>query len=430
MITITALKRYVERPLSELQEMAEKRTYAMIDNNFVVVRVQKETVTIKGRFTTIHRVIVSTSDTGAYKNVGWVHNSDMPYCSICLQDFYFFSSKLHCHACGHIVCRNCCEDDVCVKELEQCGGVQVGKCCYWGQESVNRVPVIPINIAHQTFTARVNTTKLEREQWASSVPRLAALKGESPTAITSSLSSDHAPLLRSFSYGGFGTGGPQSRSKKMPQHVFSSRSPHDSEDAWGTLLCENYVSRKHAHVNGTRSTSGVSALSRKEQRVHDSAKLAEWFTKPAPSVTHTRSVDHSWQDGLTPECQSYDTFDLGGHGVQSDHFAHKAFQFTEASTHKSAGKLMGYNSASIKGQRLLTDDAMAHRQEMCLSSREAAALKRASLENNEILVGWQVSVCAALLQFVVNGCVRDSFACCVFCIVRYATGTCALCASV
>lgn len=62
--------------------------------------------------------------------VGWVVDSDMPFCMICLKDFNWFKLKHHCRACGQLVCNSCSPYSTTIPTLEEDGGSRVCVNCF------------------------------------------------------------------------------------------------------------------------------------------------------------------------------------------------------------------------------------------------------------------------------------------------------------
>lgn len=95
-------------------------------------------VIINGRSTSVHRVFVKALDSGSYTKLGWVLSNDVKHCMICSKELvaYLLSwspHRLHCHACGNIICPDCSPADAAVEGLESVGPVPVCNQCYFGQ---------------------------------------------------------------------------------------------------------------------------------------------------------------------------------------------------------------------------------------------------------------------------------------------------------
>ena len=102
-----------------------------------VVSVQKENIRIAGAEAVVRRVFVRMSNFLEYATVGWVMNEDIEHCMTCSKSFWFFHSRIHCHACGNINCSGCAGEFCLVEELpDQSHGVPVCTQCFWGQEPV------------------------------------------------------------------------------------------------------------------------------------------------------------------------------------------------------------------------------------------------------------------------------------------------------
>lgn len=81
----------------------------------------------------IRRVFVTAHDIGGYLDIGWIVCDDMDHCMLCMRKFgMFFDHKIHCHACGNVVCEKCSHLTQ-VYELKKLGEVPVCSFCDWGQ---------------------------------------------------------------------------------------------------------------------------------------------------------------------------------------------------------------------------------------------------------------------------------------------------------
>jgi hypothetical protein len=119
-----------------------------------VVKVTEENCRLLGSVTKLHRVFVSSHDTGKYVNMGWVLQPEMYHCMICLDPFGPTDTKDNCRACGIVLCRRCVDPfPVIVDALEACGPLPVGRCCYWGQEHVEHIECSPsLKVICKPFT--------------------------------------------------------------------------------------------------------------------------------------------------------------------------------------------------------------------------------------------------------------------------------------
>ena len=145
MLNIVALEKYSAKSLVELENdlncsTSDKELNVSADCAFLT-KVTVEPLTTLDNERLIRRVFVGTKDERIYDKVGWVVNDDISQCMVCSKSFgVIFSHKQHCHACGRVLCFSCCVDGVNIVELEECGGLPAGKCCYWGQDSVSCIP--------------------------------------------------------------------------------------------------------------------------------------------------------------------------------------------------------------------------------------------------------------------------------------------------
>lgn len=79
----------------------------------------------------IRRCFVSTVDSGALADVGWVINdSDIRICLICQVTFGMLHWKHHCRACGNLICQNCSKYTSYIKTVEPLGAVKVCSECF------------------------------------------------------------------------------------------------------------------------------------------------------------------------------------------------------------------------------------------------------------------------------------------------------------
>jgi ankyrin repeat protein len=98
-----------------------------------------ESVCIQGDELLLRRVFVRKKGFGAYARVGWVVNVDCNYCMICSVELPSREERLHCYACGNIVCSACSPETGFVAQLPADGAVRVCSLCYWGQDPVQAV---------------------------------------------------------------------------------------------------------------------------------------------------------------------------------------------------------------------------------------------------------------------------------------------------
>ena len=99
-----------------------------------------------------------------YTNVGWIINSEVSHCMVCMTEFGMFTYAHHCKACGNVVCtrnyiiiqfwnltrtvlkvcQKCSNDKVTIHEIREIGrAVRVCVQCFWGQ--VNSPDLFSIN---------------------------------------------------------------------------------------------------------------------------------------------------------------------------------------------------------------------------------------------------------------------------------------------
>ena len=92
------------------------------------VDVSVEQILIDRRVKTIRRVY-ALQHVNSYK-VGWIVDSDVDCCMICLRKFSFFRFRHHCRACGILVCGSCSPFKTHIPLLEEDGGSRVCINCF------------------------------------------------------------------------------------------------------------------------------------------------------------------------------------------------------------------------------------------------------------------------------------------------------------
>lgn len=99
---------------------------AIIRNDVLVVnrkRIQIRRVYLKFNFIRLYHPVRG----------GWVLDGDAPFCMICQFQFTFFSRRHHCRLCGNIVCAECSDAEVFVKDCPEVGRVRACSMCYHNQ---------------------------------------------------------------------------------------------------------------------------------------------------------------------------------------------------------------------------------------------------------------------------------------------------------
>lgn len=98
-----------------------------------ISELREEKIIVNGDSRTIRRVFVTSHDTMLYVGIGWVLCDDIDQCMVCNHTFaMLFDPKIHCHACGNIICVKC-SHFADVYELRKFGPMPVCKFCDWGQ---------------------------------------------------------------------------------------------------------------------------------------------------------------------------------------------------------------------------------------------------------------------------------------------------------
>lgn len=105
------------------------------------LRIQRESVYIRGELVAPRRVFVSVPGFESYEHVGWIVRIDCKSCMVCAKPFAKESDKINCTACGNVICKVRCGGNVgVVDELPpSAGSVVVCVQCFWGQEPVHAV---------------------------------------------------------------------------------------------------------------------------------------------------------------------------------------------------------------------------------------------------------------------------------------------------
>jgi ribosomal protein S27E len=105
------------------------------------LRVQRESVYIRGELVAPRRVFVTVPGFEGYEHVGWIVRIDCKSCMVCAKPFAREAEKMNCNACGNVVCKvRCGGNSGIVAELPPgVGPVLVCVQCYWGQEPVHAV---------------------------------------------------------------------------------------------------------------------------------------------------------------------------------------------------------------------------------------------------------------------------------------------------
>ena len=75
------------------------------------------------------RVYMVSEESGDYTEVGWVLNSSMQHCMICMTDFSFWNRRHHCRACGNLICGTCSPFAARIESLDLPGKHRVCKEC-------------------------------------------------------------------------------------------------------------------------------------------------------------------------------------------------------------------------------------------------------------------------------------------------------------
>jgi hypothetical protein len=111
-----------------------------------ILGIAETIVIINGSQKIVHRVFVKSKDSGEYSKVGFILSQEVDSCMVCSSMFVRKSDvwsvfdwgqdrskKIHCCACGNVLCVDCCGNQAIVKDISFVGPVDVCKQCYWGQ---------------------------------------------------------------------------------------------------------------------------------------------------------------------------------------------------------------------------------------------------------------------------------------------------------
>lgn len=106
------LRTQIDRPVFDLyKDLDSKLQFAIFTPPVShITGIQLEKIVVSGRLTEVRRLFVKSSDSGVYCNVGWVLPADAFHCMICCCEFKN-SNKIHCHACGNVLCERCKSDE-------------------------------------------------------------------------------------------------------------------------------------------------------------------------------------------------------------------------------------------------------------------------------------------------------------------------------
>lgn len=170
------IKEEVEKPIAQVEadwaksalekEEAKKNKSPIFSQ---VLGYTEHKVIINGRYSVIHRVFVKALDSGSYAKLGWVLSNDVKHCMVCSKELVAYllswsAHRLHCHACGNIICPECSPAEANVEALDSVGPVPVCNQCYFGQVRVISVQVtlLPRLIPHpRCFLCKQDTVELQ-----------------------------------------------------------------------------------------------------------------------------------------------------------------------------------------------------------------------------------------------------------------------------
>lgn len=116
---------------------------------------------ICGEITPLRRLFVRSKRTSETSDdIGWVLFDDVDRCMTCGHQFGVWKSKIHCYACGNVVCSSCCNMEA---AIEACDQPRPGcLLCYWGQETVEVQPTpkkgLPVYISDITLLGQACVT--------------------------------------------------------------------------------------------------------------------------------------------------------------------------------------------------------------------------------------------------------------------------------
>ena len=139
--SIAAIEADWERSYAE----AAEAKIANVELDHAVLGYTEHKVIVGGREGVIHRVFVQARDSGLYAKLGWVLKSEVTSCMVCAKKFQHEITSMfgfvevpaiegfYCHACGNLVCGDCCSPNVVVEEIKVLGPVTVCKQCDFGQ---------------------------------------------------------------------------------------------------------------------------------------------------------------------------------------------------------------------------------------------------------------------------------------------------------
>ncbi len=157
----------LNRPIQILRDTMKKlkgikpsKINSSFDSNLVEL-VTKE-ISLNGK-SAIQKQRVVYVKNSSYK-VGWVLDSDVFNCMICLEAFGFMTRKHHCRACGLVLCAKCtsCKTVISTIETEEPSGSKVCTQCIGGAgKSADTVATSDISPASSAIITTKNTTEAE-----------------------------------------------------------------------------------------------------------------------------------------------------------------------------------------------------------------------------------------------------------------------------
>mmetsp|Transcript_17914 Transcript_17914/g.29959 ORF Transcript_17914/g.29959 Transcript_17914/m.29959 type:complete len:211 (-) Transcript_17914:1568-2200(-) len=115
-----------------------EREFASRDDEGLPVKsiLRKDVLSVNGKKIKIRRIYLKFNFLRLYHPVrgGWVLDGDTPICMICQSFFTFLSRRHHCRLCGNILCANCSDTTVSIKDCPEVGRVRVCSHCFYFQE--------------------------------------------------------------------------------------------------------------------------------------------------------------------------------------------------------------------------------------------------------------------------------------------------------
>jgi hypothetical protein len=147
----------------------------------------------------IHRAFILSSEGGEYSTVGWVIEEDVHHCMRCRTLLPTNRSKLHCYACGDIVCETCGQHSANILELHSVGKFLVCTKCFQGDHVTISVKK-PRKNANKVVKANQASTNIQKNSKLKDKQLSMATKLATATNLQSTENAElHLKMIRTLS---------------------------------------------------------------------------------------------------------------------------------------------------------------------------------------------------------------------------------------